>query len=90
MKGGAGCSHLVYEEEPLGIDLLSDPDPPGSPQPLVAFHRTHSPFFRLKPSRLNSRRTVQMLRLLPVVWSKKRRLFHNGDCRAGVHVVLFE
>src|SRR5215217_7012419 len=60
--------------ESLGGDLSGDRHLPGGSQPFVSLHRPQSPFFRLKPSFLSSRFTVESLRVLPVVRSRKRRL----------------
>src|ERR671911_2975023 len=71
-RKGSVRPHLVHENQPLRVHLLGDHHPPGCSQPLVPFHRPHTPFFRLKPRRFNSRLTVEVLKDLPVALRKKR------------------
>src|SRR3712207_1923737 len=54
-------------QKALLVYLLGDHHPPGAPQELVSFCRSHSPFFRLKPRRFNHRRMVGSLTLSPVL-----------------------
>src|SRR3712207_2178708 len=72
-KRGVGA-HLIHGHKALLVYLLGDHHPPGAPQELVSFCRSHSPFFRLKPRRFNHRRMVGSLTLSPVRCSRKRRL----------------
>src|SRR5215208_3923404 len=73
-RKGSVRPHLVHENQPLRLHLLGDHHPPGCSEPLVSFHRTHTPFFRLKPIRFNTRLMVEVLKDLPVALRKKRHL----------------
>src|SRR5215212_11889466 len=68
-------SHLINKDQPFRLDLFSDHHPPGSSQELVSFQRPHRPFFWEKPSRFISRLTVESLKSVPVMCSRKRRLW---------------
>src|SRR5215213_5792582 len=37
-------AHLIYEDQALRIDLRSERNPPGSPQPFVPLQCPHTPF----------------------------------------------
>src|ERR671933_2884429 len=76
-RKGSVRPHLVHENQPLRVYLLGDHHPPGCSQPLVSFHRTHTPFFRLKPRPFNSRLMVEVLKDLPVALRKKRHLWRS-------------
>src|SRR5215208_2597845 len=76
-RKGSVRPHLVHENQPLRRHLLGDHHPPGCSQPLVSFHRPHTPFFRLKPRRFNSRLMVEVLKDLPVALRKKRHLWSS-------------
>src|SRR3954454_5023258 len=67
-------AHLVHEHQASHLEGLSDQHTPGCSQPLVAFARTQSPFFRVNPIRFKSRETVDSLTLTPHTLSKKCRL----------------
>ncbi len=55
---------FIHEHKVFGVDCM-DHLPPGSSQELLAFCRTQSPFFRLKPMRLRAREIVEELTFTP-------------------------
>jgi hypothetical protein len=64
---------FIHEHEVFGVDCM-DHLPPGSSQELVAFCRTQSPFFRLKPMRLRAREMVDWLTCTPATFLRYSHL----------------
>src|SRR5215203_3731931 len=75
--GGA----LVYEHQPLGVDLPGDHHSPCRPQEFVSLARTQRSFFRVHPMRFRTLDTVESLTSTPPIRRKNARLC--GKVAAG-------